>query len=512
MDKKPEEIVSLLLQKVKNLRDKADVQNVGKVVYVGDGVITVCGLQNVSVMEIIRNDRGEQALVMSLDVSSVGAVVLGDAHGFTQGEEVVSSGKFLDVPVGPELLGRVVNALGDPIDEAGSIETKERRPVECPAPSILDRKSVFNPLQTGVKVLDALVPIGRGQRELIIGDRQVGKTAIAVDAIINQAAINDKLDEKDRVHCVYVAVGHKMSKVVHLAHKLEELGALKYTTIVVASASDSATCQFLAPYVGCAMGEHFRDRGQHALVVYDDLSKQAVAYRAMSLLLRRPPGREAFPGDVFYLHARLLERAAQMSDEKGGGSLTALPIVETQAGDLSSYIATNVISITDGQIFLDTSLFHEGVKPAINVGYSVSRVGSAAQRPAVRALSGKLRLELAQFREMASFAKFASDVNDATKQLLKRGEGLVALFKQYQYETMSLPEQIISLFYFARHKEEEKSVAARIRSVDFLRERLQREKKLWSALENHEKWTDELEKKVEDFYQETVKFLGEKGE
>ncbi len=509
MEKKTEEIVGLLAQKVRNLRDSVDVQQVGRVVYVGDGVITVCGLENVSVMEVVRNSAGKQALVMSLEVSSVGAVILGGMTDFEQGEEVFGTGKFLNVPVGKELLGRVVDFLGRPIDDKGALGAKEFRAVECDAPDILDRQSVFSPMQTGVKVLDALVPVGRGQRELIIGDRQVGKTAVAVDAIINQAKINETLDVKDRVHSVYVAVGQKMSKVVHLAHKLEAAGALQYTTIVVASASDSATSQFLAPFVGCAMGEYFRDNGQHSLVVYDDLSKQAVAYRAMSLLLRRPPGREAFPGDVFFLHARLLERAAQMSEEKGGGSLTALPIVETQAGDLSSYIATNVISITDGQIFLDTSLFHEGVKPAINVGYSVSRVGSAAQRHAVRSLSGKLRLELAQYRELASFAKFASDVNDDTKLRLKRGAALVELFKQDQYATMSLPEQIISLYYFARHKDEELSVNQRMRRVRLLNERILRDEELFQELDLHEKWTDDLEQKVELFYDQTMNLVGD---
>jgi len=512
MKRKPEEVVNLIVQKVQHLEKNADVQAVGKVVQVGDGVITVYGLEGVRTLEIISNAQGAKALVLSLEVSSVGAVILGSTDTFSSGDEVCTTGEFLTVPVGESLLGRVVNARGEPLDGFGAIAATQHAPVEAPAPGILDRKSVDTPLQTGLKVIDSLVPIGRGQRELIIGDRQLGKTAIAVDTIINQAQMNAHLPDDQKVYSVYVAVGQKMSKIVNMVQKLRDLNALQYVTIVSASASDPAAYQFLAPYAGCAMGEYFRDSGQHALVIYDDLSKQAIAYREISLVLRRPPGREAFPGDIFYLHARLLERAAQMSDAKGGGSLTALPIVETQEGDLSSYIATNVISITDGQVFLETSLFHEGITPSVNVGYSVSRVGSAAQSPAIKKLSGTLRLELAQYKEMASFAKFASDVNVKTRKLLSNGEALVEMFKQAQYEPLDVAEQIVSLYYFAEHKEEALSPQKRVLHVQFIREHLRRNKKLVHALNNHKKYDDALIEKIESIIVASLKLLGEKSE
>jgi len=508
MSKKPEEVVSLLVQKIQQLKGDVDVRETGRVTQVGDGVITVYGLDGVSGMEVIRNDRGAEALVLSLEASSVGAVILGSPNDFCAGDVVYTTGESLRVPVGKGLLGRVVNARGEPLDDAGPIASENWRGVEMPAPTILDRKSVCIPLQTGVRSVDALVPIGRGQRELIIGDRQVGKTAMAIDALINQARMNQVLPKSQRVYCVYVAVGQKMSKIVNIVQKLRECDALQYTTIVVATAAENAAYQFLAPYAGCSMGEYFRDKGEHALVIYDDLSKQAVAYREISLLLRRPPGREAFPGDIFYLHARLLERAAQMSDEKGGGSLTALPIVETQEGDLASYIATNVISITDGQIFLETSLFHAGIKPAVNVGNSVSRVGSAAQTPAVRKLSGPLRLELAQYREMADFAKFSSDVNKETRKLLQRGEGLVELFKQAQYRTASIAEQVVSLYYFAHHYNEALPPKERVDRLEFILERLGRDAGLTKELNQHKDYNDDLAKKIAKCIDDSIKLLG----
>ena len=507
MNKKPEEVVNLLVQKITHLKKGVDVQETGRVAQVGDGVVTIYGLDGVRGFEVVRNDRGAEALVLSLDVSSVGAVILGAPTGFSEGDVVHATGKTLRVPVGEELLGRVVSARGVPIDDAGPISTKKFQDVEVAAPAILDRRSVDTPLQTGVKAVDALVPIGRGQRELIIGDRQVGKTALVIDAVINQALINESLPESERVYSVYVAVGQKMSKLVYITQKLREFDALKYTIIVAAPASENAAHQFLAPYVGCAMGEYFRDKGSHALVIYDDLSKQAVAYREISLLLRRPPGREAFPGDIFYLHARLLERAAQMSKAKGGGSLTALPIVETQEGDLAGYIATNVISITDGQIFLETGLFHEGVKPAVNVGNSVSRVGSAAQSPGIKKLSGQLRLELAQYREMAAFAKFATDANEQTQRLLRQGDALVEMLKQPQYQPVSVAEQLVSLFYFARNFDEKKEAAERIERLTFVLERLRRNKSFSKSLNTHKKFDEALESKIETYITESLRLM-----
>ncbi|USO01107.1 MAG: F0F1 ATP synthase subunit alpha [Alphaproteobacteria bacterium] len=421
---------------------------VGEVIDVGDGVARVMGLSHVQAGEMVVTASGIKGLALNLEQDNVGIVLFGDASRVAEGDVVTRTQKILEVPVGEGLLGRVVNALGEPIDGKGALpaETTELRRVETSAPGIIARKSVHEPLLTGIKAIDTLVPVGRGQRELIIGDRQTGKTAIAIDAILNQRQAFESGDPQQKIHCVYVAVGQKCATIAQLVSILEDRGAMKYTTVVSATASEAAAMRFLAPYAGCAMGEYFRDNGQHALIIYDDLSKHATAYREMSLLLRRPPGREAYPGDVFYLHSRLLERAAKMSDAHGGGSLTALPIIETQAGDVSAYIPTNVISITDGQIFLEANLFYKGVRPAINVGLSVSRVGSAAQTKAMKRVAGSVKLELAQYREMEAFAQFSSDLDPATQQLLRRGERLVEILKQDQYAPLSMAEQLVQIF------------------------------------------------------------------
>jgi F-type H+-transporting ATPase subunit alpha len=413
---------------------------------VGDGVAQVYGLDHVHAGDMVAFAGGVQGMALNLEEDNVGIVIFGDDRGIKEGDTVKRTQKIVEVPVGKGLLGRVVDALGNPIDGKGPIQSSESRRIEVKAPGIIPRQSVSEPMQTGLKALDALVPVGRGQRELIIGDRQTGKTAVAIDTIINQKEINQSDDESKKLYCIYVAIGQKRSTVAQVVKTLEENGAMEYTIVVSASASDPAPLQFLAPYAGCSMGEFFRDNGMHGLIVYDDLSKQAVAYRQMSLLLRRPPGREAFPGDVFYLHSRLLERAAKMSDANGGGSLTALPVIETQAGDVSAFIPTNVISITDGQIFLETELFFSGIRPAINVGLSVSRVGSAAQTKAMKKVAGKIKLELAQYREMAAFSQFASDLDASTKQLLARGERLTELLKQDQYVPMSVADQVLSIY------------------------------------------------------------------
>jgi F-type H+-transporting ATPase subunit alpha len=406
----------------------------------------VHGLDNVRAGEMIEFASGIKGVALNLEADNVGVVLFGETSQIREGDIVKRSGAILDVPVGRELLGRVVDALGNPIDGKGPLQAKERRRVESKAPGIIDRQSVSEPLQTGIKAIDTLVPIGRGQRELIIGDRQTGKTTVALDAILNQKVTNDKLPDGQKMYCIYVAIGQKRSTVAQIVKTLEEKGALEYTIVVAATASDPAPLQFLSAYTGCAMGEFFRDNGMHALIIYDDLSKQAVAYRQMSLLLRRPPGREAYPGDVFYIHSRLLERAAKMSDERGGGSLTALPIIETQAGDVSAYIPTNVISITDGQIFLETGLFYKGIRPAINVGLSVSRVGSAAQTKAMKQVAGTIKLELAQYREMQAFAQFASDLDVSTQKLLGRGARLTELLKQGQFSPLPIEEQVCSIY------------------------------------------------------------------
>ena len=447
MEINPSEVTKILKEQIKKVGDKAEVSEVGQVLSVGDGIARIYGLDNVQAGEMVEFSDGSMGMALNLEADNVGVVIFGDDRAIKEGDTVKRTGAIVDVPVGKELLGRVVDALGNPIDGKGSLDKSlKRNRVEVKAPGIIPRKSVSEPMQTGLKAIDSLIPVGRGQRELIIGDRQTGKTAVAIDTIINQKKINESDDETKKLYCIYVAVGQKRSTVAQIVKTLEDAGAMEYTTIVSATASDSAPLQFLAPYTGCTMGEFFRDNGMHALIIYDDLSKQAVAYRQMSLLLRRPPGREAYPGDVFYLHSRLLERAAKLNDENGGGSLTALPIIETQAGDVSAYIPTNVISITDGQIFLGTEIFNQGIRPAINVGLSVSRVGSAAQTKAMKKVAGSIKLELAQYREMAAFAQFGSDLDASTQQLLNRGSKLTELLKQKQYSPMTVEEQVISIF------------------------------------------------------------------
>ena len=446
MEIKAAEISSIIKDQISNFNTKADVAEVGTVLSVGDGIARVYGLDKVQAGEMVEFPGGIKGMTLNLETDNVGISIFGDDTGIKEGDIVKRTGDIVDVPVGKELLGRVVDGLGNPIDGKGAIQSKERRRIELKAPGIIPRQSVKEPMQTGIKALDALVPIGRGQRELIIGDRQTGKTAVAIDTILNQKKVNQSTNEKEKLYCVYVAIGQKRSTVAQIVKTLEDNGALEYTIVVSATASEPAPLQFLSAYTGCTMGEYFRDNGMHALIVYDDLSKQAVAYRQMSLLLRRPPGREAYPGDVFYIHSRLLERAAKMSDEHKGGSLTALPIIETQAGDLSAYIPTNVISITDGQIFLETNLFFAGIRPAINVGLSVSRVGSAAQTKAMKKIAGSIKLELAQYREMAAFAQFASDLDASTRKLLDRGSRLTELLKQGQYSPLTVPEQVVSIY------------------------------------------------------------------
>ena len=446
MSIKASEISSIIRDQINNFESQADISEVGTVLKVGDGVAQVYGLDNVQAGEMVEFAGGIQGMALNLEEDNVGIVIFGDDRGIKEGDTVKRTQKIVEVPVGKGLLGRVVDALGNPIDGKGPIQSSESRRIEVKAPGIIPRQSVGEPMQTGLKALDALVPIGRGQRELIIGDRQTGKTAVAIDTIINQKEVNQSDDESKKLYCIYVAIGQKRSTVAQVVKTLEENGAMEYTIVVAASASDPAPLQFLAPYAGCSMGEFFRDNGMHGLIVYDDLSKQAVAYRQMSLLLRRPPGREAFPGDVFYLHSRLLERAAKMSDANGGGSLTALPVIETQAGDVSAFIPTNVISITDGQIFLETELFYSGIRPAVNVGLSVSRVGSAAQIKAMKQVAGSIKLELAQYREMAAFAQFASDLDASTQKLLARGERLTELLKQPQYSPLPVEEQVVSIY------------------------------------------------------------------
>jgi len=443
----PSEVTKILKEQIKKFGEKAEVSEVGQVLSVGDGIARVYGLDNVQAGEMVEFSGSIKGMALNLENDNVGVVIFGDDRSIKEGDVVKRTGSIVDTPVGKNLLGRVVDALGNPIDGKGDLDKKlERKRVDVKAPGIIPRQSVNQPMQTGLKAIDSLIPIGRGQRELIIGDRQTGKTAVAIDTIINQKEINKTGEEKDKLYCIYVAIGQKRSTVAQIVKSLEDAGAMEYTTIVSATASDPAPLQFLAPYTGCTMGEYFRDNGMHALIIYDDLSKQAVAYRQMSLLLRRPPGREAYPGDVFYLHSRLLERAAKLNKEKGGGSLTALPIIETQAGDVSAYIPTNVISITDGQIFLETELFNQGIRPAVNVGLSVSRVGSAAQTKAMKKVAGSIKLELAQYREMAAFAQFGSDLDASTQKLLNRGSKLTELLKQDQYSPMPVAQQVIAVF------------------------------------------------------------------
>ena len=446
MEIRAAEISKVIKDQIASFGTEAQVSEVGSVLSVGDGIARIHGLDKVQAGEMVEFANGIQGMALNLEADNVGVVIFGSDNEIKEGDTVKRTGTIVDVPVGKGLLGRVVDALGNPIDGKGPIEAASRQRVEVKAPGIIPRKSVHEPVQTGLKAIDALVPVGRGQRELIIGDRQTGKTAVAIDTFINQKEANQGTDEKKKLYCIYVAVGQKRSTVAQLVKTLADYGALEYSIVVAATASDPAPLQFLAPYTGCAMGEYFRDNGMHAVIVYDDLSKQAVAYRQMSLLLRRPPGREAYPGDVFYLHSRLLERAAKLNDDNGGGSLTALPIIETQAGDVSAYIPTNVISITDGQIFLETGLFYQGVRPAINVGLSVSRVGGAAQTKAMKKVAGSIKLELAQYREMAAFAQFGSDLDASTQRLLNRGARLTELLKQPQFSPMPFEEQTVSIF------------------------------------------------------------------
>ena len=448
MDIKAAEISSILKDQIKNFGTDAEVTEIGKVLSVGDGIARVHGLDEIKAGEMVEFDGGIAGMALNLEKDNVGIVIFGSDKDIKEGDTVKRTGSIVDVPAGKGLLGRVVDALGNPIDGKGALKNVKRARVETKAPGIMPRQSVHEPMQTGLKAIDSLIPIGRGQRELIIGDRQTGKTAIAIDTFLNQKAVNDAAgkDESKKLFCIYVAVGQKRSTVAQIVKTLEENGALDYTIVVAATASDPAPMQFLAPYSAATMGEYFRDNGMHAVIVYDDLSKQAVAYRQMSLLLRRPPGREAYPGDVFYLHSRLLERAAKLNSDNGSGSLTALPVIETQGGDVSAFIPTNVISITDGQIFLETELFYKGIRPAVNVGLSVSRVGSSAQIKAMKQVAGTIKLDLAQYREMAAFAQFASDLDASTRQLLARGERLTELLKQPQYSPLSVEEQVCVIY------------------------------------------------------------------
>src|SRR5580692_4062536 len=446
MEIRAAEISAILKQQIASFGSEADVAEIGQVLSVGDGIARVYGLDKVQAGEMVEFPNGMKGMALNLESDNVGVVIFGDDSGIREGDTVKRTGAIVDVPVGRGLLGRVVDGLGNPIDGKGPLTDVTRTRVEVKAPGIIPRKSVHEPVQTGLKAIDALVPIGRGQRELIIGDRQTGKTAVAIDTILNQKAVNAGTDESKKLYCVYVAIGQKRSTVAQIVKTLQDYGALDYSIVVAATASEPAPLQFLAPYTGCTMGEFFRDNGMHALIIYDDLSKQAVAYRQMSLLLRRPPGREAYPGDVFYLHSRLLERAAKLNEDNGSGSLTALPIIETQANDVSAYIPTNVISITDGQIFLETDLFYQGIRPAVNVGISVSRVGSSAQTKAMKKVAGRIKGELAQYREMAAFAQFGSDLDPASQRLLHRGERLTEMLKQLQYSPLSMEQEVLIVF------------------------------------------------------------------
>jgi F-type H+-transporting ATPase subunit alpha len=500
------EVSDILKGQIANFNDEPQLSEIGQVVTVKDGIALVYGLDQVQAGEMVEFKGGVKGMVLNLETDNVGIVIFGADTSVGEGDTVKRTGKIVEVGVGKELLGRVVDGLGNPIDGKGPLNCKSKSRIEVKAPGIIDRKSVHEPVQTGIKAIDSLIPVGRGQRELIIGDRGTGKTAVAIDTIINQKPANQGSDESKKLYCVYVCIGQKRSTVAKVVKKLEEAGALEYSIVVAATASDPAPLQYLAPYVGCTMGEYFRDNAMHALIVYDDLSKHAVAYRQMSLLLRRPPGREAYPGDVFYLHSRLLERAAKMSDEKGAGSLTALPIVETQAGDVSAYIPTNVISITDGQIFLETDLFYKGVRPAVNVGLSVSRVGSAAQIKAMKQVAGSIKLELAQYREMAAFAQFGSDLDASTQQLLARGARLTELLKQGQYSPLVVEEQVAVIFAGVKgylDKIAEKSVVAFEKSL--LGKLRSSHKDILDSIRNEQKVSDETEVKLRKVLEDFVK-------
>jgi len=506
MDIRAAEISKILKDQISSFGSEAEVSEVGQVLSVGDGIARVYGLDNVQAGELVEFPGGIKGMALNLEEDNVGIVIFGEDRTIKEGDLVKRTGSIVDVPIGKELLGRVVDGLGNPIDGKGPLKAKKRARVEVKAPGIIPRKSVHEPMMTGLKALDSLVPVGRGQRELIIGDRQTGKTAVAIDTIINQKAVNEGDDESKKLYCIYVAIGQKRSTVAQIVKTLEDYGALEYTIVVSATASEPAPLQFLAPYTGCAMGEYFRDNGMHALIIYDDLSKQAVSYRQMSLLLRRPPGREAYPGDVFYLHSRLLERAAKMNEENGLGSLTALPIIETQAGDVSAYIPTNVISITDGQIFLETELFYQGIRPAINVGLSVSRVGSAAQTKAMKQVAGTIKLELAQYREMAAFAQFGSDLDASTQKLLKRGERLTELLKQDQFSPMPMEEQVASIFTGVKGYLDNVKVSDITRfEVAFLTEMRNKHKDVLKAIRDEQKISDATEKKLHDILEKFSK-------
>ena len=495
------EISSIIRDKIAESDAKIDVAQVGKVLSVGDGVARVYGLDNVQAGELVEFSSGIKGMALNLEEDNVGVVIFGSDREIKEGDIVKRTESIVSVPVGKELLGRVVDALGAPIDGLGEIKAKQYSRSDIKAPGIIARRSVHEPMQTGIKIIDSLIPIGRGQRELIIGDRQTGKTAIILDTIINQKKINDAAkSEKDKLYCVYVAVGQKRSTVAQVVKTLKDHGAMDYTIVVAATASDAAPMQYIAPYSGCAMGEFFRDNGMHAVIFYDDLSKQATAYRQMSLLLRRPPGREAYPGDVFYLHSRLLERAAKMNEEEGSGSLTALPVIETQAGDVSAYIPTNVISITDGQIFLETNLFYQGVRPAVNVGISVSRVGSAAQIKAMKQVAGTMKLDLAQYREMAAFAQFASDLDQSTKNLLARGARLTEMLKQRQYQPMPVEDEVFAIFA---------GVKGFLDKITLDKVKEFEERALASAKANHPEFFDEIRKEQklsDDLIERMLKF------
>ncbi len=506
MDIRAAEISKILKEQIANFGEEAEISEVGKVLSVGDGIARIYGLDNVQAGEMVEFPGKVMGMALNLESDNVGVVIFGSDREIKEGDTVKRTGSIVDVPVGRGLLGRVVDALGNPIDGKGPLTDVTRTRVEVKAPGIIPRKSVHEPVQTGLKAIDSLVPIGRGQRELIIGDRQTGKTAVAIDTFLNQKLINAGDDESKKLYCIYVAIGQKRSTVAQIVKTLEERGAMEYSIVVAATASEPAPLQFLAPYTGTAMGEFFRDGGMHAVIVHDDLSKQAVAYRQMSLLLRRPPGREAYPGDVFYLHSRLLERAAKMNDANGNGSLTALPIIETQAGDVSAYIPTNVISITDGQIFLETELFYQGIRPAINVGLSVSRVGSAAQVKAMKQVSGSIKLELAQYREMAAFAQFGSDLDASTQQLLNRGARLTELLKQGQYAPMSVAEQVVSIFSGVNGYLDKIEVSAVGRFEETLiAEMHSRHKAVLDAISTEGKVSSETEAKLKDILGNLVK-------
>jgi F-type H+-transporting ATPase subunit alpha len=496
------ELSNVLQEQIEAIANKlplAELEEFGKVVQVLDGVAIVYGLKNAQFNELVEFESGVKGFIMNLKDDSVGIAILDDDHSVRERHIVKRTHKLAVMSAGKGMLGRVVNAIGQPVDGKGPLTDTVEMLLEINAPDIVSRKSVFKPMQTGIKTIDALIPIGRGQRELIIGDRQTGKTTIALDAIINQKLYNDTVPDSEKLHCIYVAIGQKQSSVARIIKKLEENGAMEYTTVVVATASETATMQYIVPYAGSVIGEYFRDNGMHALIIYDDLSKHAVAYRQLSLLLKRPPGREAYPGDVFYLHSRLLERAAQMSDENGGGSLTALPIVETQGGDVSAYIPTNVISITDGQIFLETDLFYKGIRPAVNVGLSVSRVGSAAQTKAMKSVAGKIKLELAQYREMESFSQFASDLDESTRKLLSNGQKMVELLKQKQHNTYPMHEQVLLLFAAVNGYLEQVNVnEIKLFEMEFLAHMRQKHLDIIDSIKNTMQFTDATSKDLHD--------------